>query len=184
MRAPLLPASRQAKPRRRLRMHLALSVAYAAASASPAAAATVTANATITATIIPVCRLDAPPTLAFGTLAGGQVLASAKVATGQIVVTCSSGATYSVSLGDGLSPQSGAGGSRQMQAATSSSALIPYQLYSNGGHTAVWNSANQVSSTGTGAGQSFTVDGVIAAGTTISAYPGEYGDTVAVSVVY
>ena len=68
---------------------------------------------------------------------------------------------------------------------TSGGATINYSLYNNSGRTTNWGNTigtDTVSSTGTGASQSFTVYGRVPAQTTPA--PATYSDTITVTVTY
>jgi spore coat protein U-like protein len=154
------------------------------------ATGSVSGTATITVTIGNICQLGTPPTLDFGSFPGGQTLASDKVVSAQIVVGCSSTTPYTIYLSDGLNRLPGS--YRQMQNATTSSALWKYQLlnhltgqvWDQTGGPAALNGTGGASSTGTGANQTFQVDGVIPHDFPVPMIIGAYSDTVTITVAY
>lgn len=129
----------------------------------------------VTAAVEPACLVSAQP-INFG---NHGVLNSAVDATGTITLTCTANLAYSVALNGGLSGSPPA--SRQMVLGSSS---IIYGLYRDTARTNVWGStAGQVvTGTGTGASQNVTVYGRVPAQTTPA--PGQYTDTVVVTVSY
>ncbi|SSU20474.1 putative secreted protein [Acinetobacter baumannii] len=99
------------------------------------------------------------------------------------------GLPYTIYLGDGNNRISG--GFRRMT--NGSSQYIPYQLYKDSNYSSVWDAtggitnvggSGGVSSSGTGSAQSTNVYGRIPQGTTISSTPGNYSDSVVVTVTY
>lgn len=104
-------------------------------------------------------------------------------ASNSIQVTCSPGASYEVSLGNG---SSGGTSPVQRRMANSASAnVITYGIYRDAARTLPWGStsgSNTVSSVGTGAAQTFTGYGKVPAQTTPLAMT--YTDTVIVQVTY
>lgn len=115
------------------------------------------------------------------TLPFGSYLAStARTASGAIALTCSTGATYSISLAAGANANAG---SRRM---ANGGSFLAYELFSNSGLTLLWGNGTTfgqpVAGTGTGAAQNVSVHGRIAAGQFVPA--GNYSDTVVVTVSY
>lgn len=100
-------------------------------------------------------------------------------ANGRIVVNCTNGLPYSISLNGGLS--NAAPTQRRMTRGTSA---VIYGLYSNSARTAPWgNTAGQiVSRTGTGASENVAVYGRVAPQAT--PFTGTYSDTVVVTINY
>jgi len=151
---------------------LALGIASspAAAQADPA-----TTSFNVTATVLKDCIVSATA-LAFGNYTG-----AVNNATSTITVTCTNTTTYNVGLGPGLATGATVT-TRQMQNGAN---LLSYALYSNSGMTTNWGNTsgtNWVSGTGNGAAQPLTVYGQIAAGLYVT--PGNYSDTIAVTVTY
>ncbi|MFN4142412.1 spore coat U domain-containing protein [Aestuariivirga sp.] len=131
----------------------------------------------VTATIAPSCTLDVSP-LSFGSI---TALAGNTDAEATVTANCTSGVSYSISLG------LGAGGGVTNPAArkmTKGSESITYGLYQNAARTTVWGdqTATDFDGAGTGASQQITVYGRIPPQMTPSA--GTYSDTVIVTITY
>lgn len=129
----------------------------------------------VTAVAEPTCLVSAQ-NINFG---NHGVLNTAVDATGAITLTCTANLNYSVALNGGLSNSPPA--ARQMVRAGSS---ITYGLYRDLNRANVWGSAaGQIASgTGTGGLQTLTVYGRVPAQNTPA--PGNYSDTVVVTVSY
>lgn len=156
------------------------SFTYASYTLLAPSCADVTQNPTqvpfnVTAAVEPTCIVTAQP-INFG---NHGVLTTAVDATGAIALTCTTNLAYSVALNGGLGNRPPA--SRQMLLGGAS---ITYGLYRDIGRTNVWGSAagQIVTGTGTGALQTLTVYGRVPAQNTPA--PGNYSDTVVVTVSY
>ncbi|MBO9654913.1 MAG: spore coat U domain-containing protein [Agrobacterium tumefaciens] len=130
---------------------------------------------TVSAAVAPTCIISAQ-NIDFGS---HGVLNTAVDANGAINLTCTNGLNYSVALNGGLSNSPPA--ARQMVQGASS---IIYGLYRDIGRTNVWGSATGQIATGTGNGslQTLAVYGRVPAQNTPA--PGNYSDTVVVTVNY
>ncbi|EEY78501.1 spore Coat Protein U domain protein [Acinetobacter calcoaceticus RUH2202] len=148
-------------------------------------------NTTITANyVVPsLCQLDSTSNVDFGNINDIGSTSRDYTAQGAVNTTCNNGTPYSIYLGDGNNRI--AGGFRRMT--NGSSLYIPYQLYQNSTYSTVWDIAGGVtavggsggvSKTGSGSAQSTNVYGKIPQGTTISTTPGNYSDTIVVTVTY
>jgi spore coat protein U-like protein len=130
----------------------------------------------VTASVAANCRVSTQ-TVDFGTTG---VLSSNVDATGQVSVSCTPGANYSISLDNG---QTGTGPtSRRM---TLGSIGITYGLYRDTARSLPWGSTvgtNTVAGTGTGVAVGIPVYGRVPSQTTPA--PGTYTDTVVVTVTY
>jgi spore coat protein U-like protein len=132
---------------------------------------------TVSATNISTCSVSAT-TMNFGS---SGVLQSALEATGNIAVTCTNSAPYTIAL-DGGNAAASDPTQRQMARA---SETITYGLYRNTSYTQPWGDSagvNVASGTGTGLTQNYTVYGRVPAQLTPS--PGTYTDTVVVTLNY
>lgn len=139
--------------------------------------------------IVPnVCSLVSTSNVAFGTITDIGTSLTNHNATGAVVTKCNYGTAYTIYLGDGNNRISG--GYRRM---AYGSYLMPYQLYKDSTYSAVWDAtggttatggSGGVTSTGTGANQTFVVYGQIPKGVTLPTVPGSYTDTVVVTVTY
>jgi len=148
----------------------ALVVAGAAGTAS---AATDTKNFQVTMTITGACDIHTgtATNVDFGSTA---VTGGDKTAIGNLIVNCSNGATYAITLNNGNNFTT----TRRMKAGTS---YVPYGLFSDSGNTTAWTS---VSGTGTGLDQNVAVYGKVVGADYASATPGNYTDTVTATVTY
>jgi spore coat protein U-like protein len=130
------------------------------------------------ATVQPSCKL-VTSNLDFGTT---RDLTSAIAAQSQINVQCTNGTGYTVALNGGLT---GAADPAQRKM-TFNANTITYGLYQNSSHSIPWGSTigtNVVSGTGSSISQPISVFGYVPAIQSIPA-PGNYSDTVVVSVAY
>lgn len=131
---------------------------------------------TATVTIPAFCTVGASSTVAFPT----QGLLTADTdATGTVRVTCTNSTVYSIGIDTGANPS---GATRRMKHA-SAAVYVAYELYADAGRTTVWGTAGAaVAGTGTGSQQAYTVHGRVPGQTTPA--PGNYSDTVAITVTY
>ena len=146
--------------------------------AGPAHAASATTTFAIQATITATCLINSASTLNFGTVG---VLASNTDQTSTIQVTCTNTTPYNI----GLDAGTGSGATVAVRKLTSGGATVNYSLYSDTGRATVWGntvSTDTVAGTGNGAAQNYTVYGRIPAQTTPA--PGNYADTITVTVTY
>ena len=147
---------------------------------SPAQAGTANSNLSVSATVSANCTVSTSA-VAFGSV---DALSGAAVeGTGGLTVTCTNGTGWTAAAGLG----SGSGATFSARRMTSGANLLTYTLFTDSGRATVWGdgtaSTAMVTSTGTGAAQSITVFGRIAAGQN-NARPGSYADTVAVTITY
>jgi spore coat protein U-like protein len=160
---------------------LVAAIALAGVSGS-ALAATATATFNVTLTIESTCTINAPtPTdVVFGT---HPSTATDIIATGQLNVNCTPGTAYTVALDDGQNSAAGGVTARKMAKGTD---LVPYQLYSDSGRTAIWGSTvgvggNVVASSGNGGVQNLSVYGNVPSAN----FPaGAYSDVVTATITY
>ncbi|MEB3795136.1 MULTISPECIES: spore coat U domain-containing protein [Acinetobacter] len=148
-------------------------------------------NMTITANyVVPsFCQLDSTSNVDFGNISDIGTTSRDYTAQGAINATCNNGTPYSIYLGDGNNRISG--GFRRMT--NGSSQYIPYQLYKDSAYGTVWDAtggtttvggSGGVSKTGSGTSQISNVYGKIPQGTAISSTPGNYSDSIVVTVTY
>jgi spore coat protein U-like protein len=130
---------------------------------------------TATATVLKNCLVTAQD-IHFGT---HGVLTSNVDASGQLGVRCTAGTPYTVGLSNGLT-----GGSPAARRMTKGSEFVTYGLCRDAGHTQPWGNVTGTMASGTGTGlvQNLTVFGRVPPQATPS--PGNYADTVAVTVTY
>jgi spore coat protein U-like protein len=148
-------------------------------SSSPALSGTATSTFQSQITIQASCTILSASTLDFGT----QGVLTANIdQTSTIQVQCTDTTPFNIGLDAGTS----AGATVTTRKMTSGGgATVSYLLYSDAGHTTNWGntvSTDTVSSTGTGASQSFTIFGRVPPQTTPA--PASYTDTITVTVTY
>jgi len=132
---------------------------------------------TVRAQVVPECRLVADD-LDFGS---AGMLDRAVDATSQIRVTCTAGSSYNVGIGYGLHGSSA--NSRHMQDPAGN--LVAYHLYRDSARTLGWGQLADglaLTAAGSGTAQTFTVHGRVPPQNTPP--PGNYSDTVVVTVTY
>lgn len=137
-------------------------------------AATTTGNMTVDATVVASCSVVVN-SLSFGNYSLTQLDASAV-----ITPTCTNGTTYYIELSAG----SGTGATTTTRKMTSGANTLNYSIYKDSSRATVWGTGttDRVSSTGTGAAQTFTAYGRIPA-SQVSPL-GAYTDTVVVTVTF
>lgn len=100
--------------------------------------------------------------------------------SGSIVMECSGGTSFSISLDNG---QHFAGGTRAMANAGNASILLNYVLYQNAARTIPWTNASPLTTTATGSPDTFNVYGRIPGGQS-GVTSGTYNDTVQVVITW
>jgi len=140
---------------------------------------TTSAPFTVSAAVVPSCFVSATD-LDFGT---DSLLSGNIDRTTTVSVTCAAGQAYSVRLNQGIT--TGGTTTTRLMKHASSSATIPYQLFSNAARTQNWGNttATGVSGTGTGSAVDHTVYGRVPA-QAVAPQAGAYSDTVTVTVFY
>lgn len=147
------------------------------------AATPVTGTFQVTATIVSSCTVTGSA-LNFGNTLDSLSSATPVDATSTVTVSCSNTTPYTVSLNAGAN----AGGSANFtnRTMTSGAQTLGYQLYLDAGHATVWGDGTASSSTkagtGSGSAQSLTVYGRLPSLANI--VPGNYSDTVTVTISY
>jgi spore coat protein U-like protein len=151
---------------------------FLAASVACADAATTTSTFTSQITITASCTINSASTLNFSS----QGVLSANVdQTSTVQVQCTNTTPYNIGLDAGTAT----GATVTTRKMTNGSATVSYALYSDSGRATNWGNTvgtDTVSSTGTGAAQSFTVYGRVPAQVTPA--PATYADTITVTVSY
>lgn len=145
---------------------------------STARAGTASDSFQVTATVPDSCIVDAND-LAFGNYnpLSGSVLNGSTT----LNVTCTSGTGYNVGLNQGAGPGATVAARKMSNGGNS----LVYSLYQEASYSSVWGNSigsNTVSNTGTGAVQTLTVYGQIAASQSVP--PGSYSDTITVTVTF
>jgi spore coat protein U-like protein len=153
--------------------------------AGTAHAGTATSNLPISATVSASCVIDASSGIAFG--AYDPIVTNKTLdldVSGTIDTTCTNGSAATITLGQGIAPAGGSTAAAPVRQMKSGTDILSYQLYSDAGHSTVWDDVTGVSApTGTGAAEPITVYGRVAQGQ--STVPtGSYTDTVVATVTF
>lgn len=143
-----------------------------------ALAATTNANLSVAAHVNAACALSASNTLDF--TAYDPTSATDNTASGTFTMTCTKHANATVLLGEGANKGGGSTAAAPIRNMTDGTDTLGYQLYSDAGRTQVWENQTGVPETGTGAEQTITVYGKIAALQAVGA--GTYADTVVITL--
>lgn len=148
--------------------------------ASPAQAATTGSSLAVDATVTANCVVSTTG-IDFGDV--NPISGSNYDSSGSIHVTCTSGTGWSAAAGLG----SGSGATFASRRMSFGANLLQYNLYTNAGRTTVWGdgtgSTGTLGGTGTGSVQNVSVYGRVGSGQ-VSAPPGDYSDTVTVTLTY
>lgn len=163
----------------------ALLGALALFSVVPASATTTTANLSVTATVVANCTISTTA-LAFGSYDPVSTHSSSPLeATGGVVVTCTSGASTAVTLGQGSNPNSGSSDTVPLRRMSDGGTnRLSYTLYQDMGRNTVWGNTagTSVAHTGTGTATTLTVFGRVAGAQNVPA--GSYSDTVVATITF
>lgn len=153
--------------------------------AGQADAATATANLNVSATVSASCSISTSA-LAFGAYDPVGAHAAAPLdASGAVIVTCTNGASTTVTLGQGSNANTGSSDAaplRRMRDAGTN--YLSYTLYQDAGRTTTWgNTAGTgVGHTGAGSATNIAVYGRIPGGQNVAS--GSYSDTVVATVTF
>lgn len=162
----------------RLSLPQAIVLGIVTVAGKGASAATATANLGVSITIDATCAISSVSDVAFGSVG----LLNADIpSTGSFDVECTSGTTYSISLGVG----NGTGATVAQRYMSFGAHTVEYSLYIDAGHTQLWGvtiGSDTVAGTGDGTPQTYTVYGLVPSQSTPPA--GTYNDTVVISVDY
>lgn len=160
-------------------------VALALGLASSVDAAVATSNLSVTASVAANCTITTSP-VAFGAYDPVSTNASAALnGTGSVSVTCTSGASTTVTLGQGGNADTGsttAAPLRRLKDAGTN--FLSYALYSDAGRTTVWGDTAPTGAAHTGDGtlHALTVYGQIPGGQNVPA--ANYSDTVVATITF
>src|SRR5690242_10156726 len=166
-------------------LSLAGAVAVAIGAAPGTEAATATSNLSVTASVSANCSISTAP-VAFGAYDPVSTNASTPLnGTGTVNVTCTSGASTTITLGQGSNANTGstdAAPARRLSDGGTN--FLTYSLFQDAGRTTVWGNTGGtgVANTGTGTQTAVTVYGSVAAGQNVPA--GNYSDTVVATVTF
>lgn len=156
-------------------------------------AATVNGTLGVSATVGSGCQVNnsnvTSGVIDFGTLNFGSIntIGAANIdaqttggGSGGIVMECSNGTPFTITLDNGLHFS---GGTRAMANTSTPSTLLSYTLYQNASRTLPWTTGTPLSSTANGAPTTFNVYGRIPGGQSgVSA--GTYTDTIQVVITW
>jgi spore coat protein U-like protein len=145
-------------------------------------ALTQTADLTVSADVAAVCTISTSP-LAFGSY--NTVTGAAVNGTGVVTVTCTTGSTAHVTLGQGAHANTGSTDAIPLRRMSDGgTSFLSYQLFSDSNRTLLWGNTELtgVARTGTGAADALTVFGTINALQNVPA--GSYSDTVVATVTF
>jgi len=149
---------------------------FLALASDSANAATATTTFAVNSTVVATCTISATA-MAFGNYTG--VVADS---TSTISTTCTNTTPYQI----GLDAGTGTGATVAARSMTGAGVLLAYGLYSDATHTTNWGNTpgtdTPASVTATGAVQTVTVYGQIAAGLYVA--PGVYADTITATITY
>ncbi len=146
---------------------------------------TATANLTVSATVANNCAISTTA-VAFGNY--DPIVANAATAlnsTGTVTVTCTTGSSPVITLGQGSNANTGSTDPVPLRRMGSSGSFLAYYLYQNTARTTVWGNTSgtgPAAVTGNGAAQAYTVYGQIPSGQNVAA--GSYTDTVVATVTF
>lgn len=158
-----------------------LALATIAGSAVAATPSSSSGSFQVGATILVSCNVSGS-TLSFGGAIDPLLNPGPVDASTTLAVTCTKTTPYAVALSAGANAGQSAFSSRVMKSGTNS---LPYQLYLDAGRTQVWgdgNSSGTYAGTGTGSQQTLTVYGRLPSLSGV--VPGNYSDTVTVTITY
>jgi spore coat protein U-like protein len=144
---------------------------------SNASAAQITSNLNITAQITGSCTLSTAAALDFGSIASTNTAAT--LATQSVAVDCSTGVPFAFGMSYGANPFAI---TRRMASGVN---LMTYEVFMDAARTQSFEpigQTNNISGTGTGASQNFTVYGRIPVQTTPPS--GSYSDVLVVTLQY
>ena len=162
----------------RLVRALVFAVATACGLSAVAKAGSTTTTLTSQITIAAACAINSASTLNFGT----QGMLAANVdQTSTIQVVCTNTTPFTI----GLDAGTGSGATVATRKLTSGGNTVNYALYSDAAHTTIWGntvSTDTVAGTGAGSAQNFTVYGRVPP--QAAPAPGNYSDTITVTVMY
>lgn len=152
---------------------------------APADAATATANLGVSATVSSNCSISTSP-VAFGSYDPvGTNAATPLDSAGTVTVTCTSGASTTITLGQGANAGGGSTeGSPVRRMRDSGSGYLSYALYQDASRMTAWGNTGPtgVSHTGTGSSANISVYGRVAAGQNVAS--GSYSDTVLATITF
>lgn len=153
--------------------------------ASDATAGTDTANLDVSASVSANCTITTSA-LAFGSYDPVSAHASSPLdGTGAVNVTCTSGSSGAITLGQGANSDTGSTDDAPLRRMTDgSTSFLSYSLFQDASRTEIWGntSGTGVTHVGTGTENAITIYGRVSAGQNVPA--GSYSDTVVATVTF
>lgn len=151
--------------------------------ATIASASTTTAQFNVSATVNPTCIINSASALTFA--AYDPSTQSAQTTTSSISVNCTNTTPFNI----GLNAGGGSGATVASRVMTSGTNTLNYSLYQDAGHTAVWGNTvgtDTVATTGLGMASGNAIVKTVYGQIPLqpNAVPGNYADTVTVTVSY
>jgi len=149
-------------------------------------AGTDTTNLNATASISTKCKLANSVPVSFGSYDPVVTNAAAVLdSTGSFDVKCTKGGTGTLKLDHGLYSANAVGTTRALKA-SGSATYLNYDLYSDSGHSSVWNDTTQTITYGPTSNASYTTETIYAEAPAaqINAVADSYADTVVITVAY
>lgn len=146
-------------------------------------AATATSNMSVSATVSNNCTISAGA-LSFGSYGLANVNGTDLDATATITLQCTSGASATITLGQGLHADTGSTDAAPLRRLQAGSDFLSYALYQIADHSVAWGNTGGtgVGVTGTGASDTVTVYGRVAGSQNVPA--GSYSDTVVATITF
>jgi spore coat protein U-like protein len=172
--------------RNSIRLALLATTVLGAGTTLDAMAGTATNNLSVTATVVNNCAINSTAAVAYGNYDPAVVNSSTganATATGSLTITCTSGATTTVFLGQGTNAATGSTDAAPLrQMVFGGTNFLAYSLYQNAGFSTVWGNTTGTSASYTGSGGADTVNvyGSVAKGQNVPA--GAYADSVVATV--
>lgn len=152
-------------------------------SGMTAMAGTDTSNMAVSASVSNNCVISAAA-MSFGSYDPISTNATTPLdASADLTVQCTNGATAAVTLSEGMNPTGSSTASAPQRQLSDGTDNLTYNLYSDSGHSSVWNNDTGEAHSGDGTATTMTVYGRVDAGQT-SAAAGSYADTVVATVTF
>lgn len=149
------------------------------AGLAPAAAGTTTSNFNVRLTVVAECKIISAADMNFGSQG---VWTSAVDVSSLLTIQCTKDTPFTVGFNQGVG---GTGVSNRLMRSPSTTGTVSYQLYRDAARTLVWGNtigSDTASGMGNGQQQNISVYGRLPVQTGVA--PGNYSDTITVTVTY
>jgi spore coat protein U-like protein len=149
-----------------------------------AKADTATSNLEVTASVSANCTISTAP-VAFGAYDPVSANASTPLdGNGTVTVTCTQGATTTITLGQGANSDAGSTDAVPLRRMADGANMMTYNLFQDAGHSTAWGNTGGtgVGHSGTGTSTNISVYGRVPAGQNLPA--GSYADTVVATITF